>query len=170
MDRSVAQRNGGEFDVARSGGASSGGDAPIRPQPRLELHLPADPRALRGMRRQVERWLVGHRVGEQALIDIQLALGEAAANGVEHAYRKPDADSRVDVELEFVGDGAGRELAVLVRDRGRWLQARTRPSTRGRGLAMIKALSSGMRVTSNAYGTEVTFSVPCAPGEDRATD
>lgn len=154
MDRAVAQRDG----------VPGGGDASTQEHPRrLELRLPADPRALQPMRRQVEEWLTGHGVGEDDLIDIQLALGEAVSNGIEHAYRRPDADSRVDVELELVGDGAGRELAVLVRDRGRWLQARTRPSTRGRGLAMIGNLSDGMRVTSNTKGTEVTFSVPCAP-------
>jgi anti-sigma regulatory factor (Ser/Thr protein kinase) len=166
MDRALTQRDGG-FDAPATAGAAGVGGTPTRahPQRRLALSLPADARALEPMRRRVEAWLAGHRVDEDALIDIQLALGEAVSNGMEHAYRGPDAGSQVEVELEFVGDGAGRELAVLVRDRGRWLQARTRPSTRGRGLAMIEALAADMRVTSNAQGTEVTFSVPCASVE-----
>ena len=48
--------------------------------------LPAQPRQLRVMRRAVERWAAAVGLSDEVLDDLQYALGEAAANAVEHAY------------------------------------------------------------------------------------
>jgi two-component sensor histidine kinase len=89
-------------------------------------------------------------------------LGEAVSNGMEHAYPAGTLDAVVDIEL---GLGPGRDqepraLTARVRDQGRWRPASAKPSSRGRGLAMISELASQMRVTSNAHGTEVSFTMP----------
>jgi anti-sigma regulatory factor (Ser/Thr protein kinase) len=111
------------------------------------------------VRRRVERWLRTHGVTEDALIDVQLALGEAVSNSMEHAYRDAEPGG-VDIDLEVRSGGAGRELVARVTDRGRWKPATSRPSHRGRGLTMIDGLSADMLVTSNHAGTEVGFTVP----------
>jgi anti-sigma regulatory factor (Ser/Thr protein kinase) len=80
------------------------------------------------------------------------------ANGVEHAYRDRVPDT-VEVELEITA-GQPRVLTARVRDHGRWRPVPARPGHRGRGLAMIDSLTRDMRVTSDARGTEVAFTLP----------
>ena len=55
------------------------------PEP-LQGRLPAQPRQLRVMRRAVEEWAAAVGLPDDVLDDLQYALGEAAANAVEHAY------------------------------------------------------------------------------------
>jgi anti-sigma regulatory factor (Ser/Thr protein kinase) len=132
-----------------------GRDAPLGG---LRLRHPAELSVLRPIRREVERWAVEHRVTDDELIDLQLAIGEAVSNGIEHGYRDRAAGP-VEIDLEIRPDGRRRLLAVRVRDHGRWRPAPARPGHRGRGLAMIRSLAEDMRVTSDAHGTEVTFTV-----------
>jgi anti-sigma regulatory factor (Ser/Thr protein kinase) len=134
---------------------------------RLRLRHAAALPALRTIRRQVERWAAGHGITEHQLIDAQLAIGEAVSNGVEHGYRDRQPGP-IEIELEVrrrvgaTADGApgARVLAVRIVDHGRWRPAPARPGYRGRGLGMIRSLTTDMRVTSDARGTEVTFQVP----------
>jgi anti-sigma regulatory factor (Ser/Thr protein kinase) len=132
-----------------------GRDAPLG---RLRLRHPAELSELRPIRREVERWAVEHRVTDDELIDLQLAIGEAVSNGIEHGYRDRAAGP-VEIDLEIRPDGPRRLLAVRVRDHGRWRPAPARSGHRGRGLAMIRSLSQDMSVTNDAHGTEVTFTV-----------
>jgi anti-sigma regulatory factor (Ser/Thr protein kinase) len=127
---------------------------------RLVLNVPAAVEHLRPLRREVEQWARAHGVDENELIDLQLALGEAVSNAIEHAYVGAAEPGGVDVTLEIRAADPGRELAGRVVDRGRWKPATSRPRHRGRGLAMIEGLSTSMRVTSTGTGTEVTFTMP----------
>jgi anti-sigma regulatory factor (Ser/Thr protein kinase) len=155
MDRTVAQEQPG------GRGADRRLDAPRREGEvgRLALRLPADVAQLRPLRRRVEDWAQVHDLTDDQLTDLQLALGEAVSNAMEHAYGSV-APGTVDVELRVRTTDDGREVAARVVDRGRWKPASPRPSHRGRGLAMIDGLSVRMRVTSNDTGTEVVFTVP----------
>jgi anti-sigma regulatory factor (Ser/Thr protein kinase) len=152
------------------GGAAEAGVAPApaapgpeHPAGRLRLRHPAALSELRAIRRRIERWASGHGFTEDELIDLQLAVGEAVSNGIEHGYRDRPSGP-VEVELEIRPDdaegSARRLLTARVRDHGRWRPAPARPGHRGRGLAMIRGLSVDMCVTSDARGTEVVFTVP----------
>ncbi|MDN5934202.1 MAG: ATP-binding protein [Pseudonocardia sp.] len=127
----------------------------------LRLCHRADPEELHRIRRRIGRWAEQSGVPEDVTIDLQLAVGEAVANGVEHAYRDAGSSdaATVDVELEV---RAGHPDAVVVRvaDHGHWRPAPTNPGYRGRGLLMIELLARRVQVLCSPRGTEVCFEIP----------
>jgi anti-sigma regulatory factor (Ser/Thr protein kinase) len=162
MERAATQEPGRGADgpdaAPVTGAPRVSGPAPDAPVDRLRLRHPAELGELRAIRRRVERWAGEHGLTEGELIDLQLAIGEAVSNGIEHGYRDCPPGP-VEVGLELRQDGPRRLLAVRVVDHGRWRPAPARPGHRGRGLAMIRSLSEDMCVTSVADGTEVAFTV-----------
>lgn len=82
--------------------------------------------------------------------DIVLAVNEAATNCVEHAYRNA-ADGVMVVEATL---DHGR-IVVCVSDHGEWRTPSTEPTTRGRGLPIIRALGDGVEVRQTTSGTTV---------------
>jgi len=131
---------------------------------RLRMRCPAALAELRVVRRRVQRWAGGHGLPEDVVIDLQIAVGEAVSNGIEHAYtgdgpRRDDAVA-VEVELELRPARDGRVVAARVTDRGRWRPVPADPGYRGRGLALIQQLSRDMQVRRTVRGTEVTFAIP----------
>ena len=64
----------------------------------LELDLPADPERLRTLRRAVHAWGRDTALRSEVVEDLLLAVGEAVANAVEHAY-PPGTAGRVGVRL-----------------------------------------------------------------------
>ncbi|HWN27546.1 MAG TPA: SpoIIE family protein phosphatase [Actinomycetospora sp.] len=127
--------------------------ARLLPAP-LELHLPARPESLGAMRRRVAAWARTSALPEEALDDLQLALGESATNAVEHAYRDDEAGV-VDVRLARCDDGA---VEVVVRDHGVWRPIPADPGYRGRGLTLVRELTDETEVTSQPDGgTRVRF-------------
>ncbi len=131
----------------------------VRP---LRLRHRAVPEELRAIRRRVERWAGLWDLPVDTVVDLQLALGEAVANGVEHAY-PADRPGTVEVELEVRGAG-GTDPVVVVRvaDHGRWRPAPERAGHRGRGLLMINRLARLVEVRPSAHGTRVCFEIPLA--------
>lgn len=130
---------------------------------RLRLCHRADPTELRSIRRSVERWAQENAVSGDALIDLQLALGEAVSNGVEHAYRGTTVDDPtvdVDLEIRTVPAGSAPVVVVRVADHGRWQPIPVLSGYRGRGLAMIQMLAEDMRVSRSRAGTQVCFEIP----------
>lgn len=128
---------------------------------RLRLCRPADPTELGGIRRSVEYWAMLNALPKDIVIDLQLAVGEAVSNGVEHAYAgRADGMATVDVELEIRPTALDDVVAVRVADHGRWQPIPAQPGYRGRGLAMIERLSRGLRVSSSRFGTLVCFEIP----------
>jgi anti-sigma regulatory factor (Ser/Thr protein kinase) len=162
MERAATQESGrgtsGPDAAPATGAQRAPGHGPDAPVDRLRLRHPAELGELRAIRRRVERWAGEHGLTDGELIDLQLAIGEAVSNGIEHGYREC-VTGPVEVELELRPDGPRRLLSVRVVDHGRWRPAPARPGYRGRGLAMIRSLSEDMRVTSVANGTEVAFTV-----------
>jgi PAS domain S-box-containing protein len=130
----------------------------------LEVRLAADPERLGPLRRAVAAWAGEAGLGEDVLDDLQLALGEAATNAVEHAYgATPPDGSEVAVRLRVRADGG---VDVWVRDHGAWRAAPADPGHRGRGLVLIRALATDVVVDGGPGGTAVTFTV--APGRPEA--
>jgi anti-sigma regulatory factor (Ser/Thr protein kinase) len=148
---------------------------------RLRLRCPAALTELRTIRQRVQRWAHGNGLPDDVLVDLQLAVGEAVSNGIEHAYGHDSAgpaeqvepapagtpaatsgDACIEVELELQAGEEGTEVAARVSDRGRWRHAPAQPGYRGRGLALIAQLSREMRVRPTGQGTLVTFAIPLA--------
>ena len=141
-----------------AGGASEGptGDdvavliAHVEPLPeRLATRWPADPEVLAGLRHLLRRWLGASGAGADEIYDITVAVQEAAANAVEHAYAPGAAAFSVDAVLS---DGT---IEVVVSDGGRWRGARG--SNRGRGLPLMRALMHSVEVGRTADGTSVVL-------------
>jgi anti-sigma regulatory factor (Ser/Thr protein kinase) len=118
------------------------------PEPALRLRVPATARQLSGMRRAATDWL--ERVGATSdeAREITVAVNEAAANAIEHAY------GLVDAEFVVEADQTGDLVEFVVRDFGQW---RKRPSSadRGRGLDLARALMDALDVEPGADGTVV---------------
>ncbi|GAA4778079.1 hypothetical protein GCM10023200_08750 [Actinomycetospora chlora] len=136
--------------------------------PPLELTLRARPDSLALLRRHVSRWSRAAGLPEVVYEDLQLALGEAATNGVEHAYRDAvDDTGEVEVRVARCGDGS---VEASVRDRGTWRPIPDDPGYRGRGLTIVRELTVDASVTPRGGGgTEVRFRVvPTEPEEPAA--
>ena len=115
------------------------------------------------MRRAVEAWADQAALSAQTLEDLQLALGEAVANGVEHAYRGR-APGECAFRVAWQPDGA---VEVAVQDYGTWRPPPADPGFRGRGLALMHSLGQDVHVEpSPGGGTTVRFRV--APTADDA--
>jgi anti-sigma regulatory factor (Ser/Thr protein kinase) len=129
----------------------------------LRLCHRADPAELRVVRDRVAHWARLNRLPGDVLVDLQLALGEAVANGVEHAYRESGAGT-VEIELTIRRRRRrGAVVAVRVDDHGRWRPAPQVNGFRGRGLALIQRLADAVDVRAGGTGTTVLFEIP-VPG------
>jgi anti-anti-sigma factor len=137
--------------------------------PPLHERLPADPARLRGVRRTVTAWALAAGLPEDGIDDLQLALGEALANAVEHAYAGNGGGGGCEYRLERTADGS---IDVCVRDEGVWRPAPADRGHRGRGLELISALATEVEVARTTddsgvagSGTTVRFRfVPAGPG------
>jgi len=130
----------------------------------LHGRLPARPVVLRRLRHAVSGWARAAGLSEEATADLQFAIGEAAANAVEHAY--PDGGGEFDHEVTRLADGG---VEVRVSDRGRWRPVPLDPGFRGRGLRVIETLAEDVSVTGGSDGTVVRFRMPPPAPAHRAT-
>ncbi|AHH97978.1 SpoIIE family protein phosphatase [Kutzneria albida] len=119
----------------------------------LRERLPAVPAVLASMRTAVRAWARSANLAADLLDDLQLVLGEAAANAVEHAYPGVP-DGEFEYELRALPDGA---VSGRVRDFGAWRPVPADKGSRGRGLELIGKLARDSSVCRGADGTEVTF-------------
>jgi GAF domain-containing protein/anti-sigma regulatory factor (Ser/Thr protein kinase) len=135
--------------------------ARVEPLPdRLRTSWAANPDALAGMRPVLRRWLQRWPATQDEIYDITVAVQEASANAVEHAYAPGAATFEVDAEHD---DGL---ITVTVRDRGHWRAPRG--SHRGRGLGMMRALMDSVDVQQGEDGTVVVLRRRLASVEEAA--
>ncbi len=128
----------------------------------LHQRLPADPGQLPGLRSAVHVWTRAAALPAVLGEDLQITLGEATANAVEHAYASTGEPGEFTYRLTRRGNGA---IDVEVRDFGRWRPEPANNSHRGRGLAMIREIATDVVVDPSATGTQVRFRLP-APSPD----
>jgi anti-sigma regulatory factor (Ser/Thr protein kinase) len=114
----------------------------------LSLRLPAEPGVLSSLRRTLRQWLEGLGAEEEDVYDVLVAVTEAAANAVEHAYGPVDAT--FSIEARALSD---QEMEVVVRDSGRWRPPRGH--NRGRGTLLMQELMDHFEVVTSEAGTEV---------------
>ncbi|MET4168687.1 serine/threonine-protein kinase RsbW [Gordonia terrae] len=136
----------------------------------LTLSVTATPESAHLFRQHFTRWLDATLdVDAERRSDIVLAVYEAVANAAEHAYaadapspaaQSPAAQSSatrsraIEVRAQVTRD---ESLEVTVTDSGRWKSDASSSPYRGRGLALISALSDASDVTSGPDGTSVTL-------------
>jgi len=92
---------------------------------------------------------------DEMLDDVRIAVTEACANVVMHAY--PD---QADGLLEVHGELEGKRLIVRVRDHGSGMRPRTDSPGLGVGLPLIIALSQEFEITRSdggAHDVRMTF-------------
>ena len=132
-------------------------------QESLRMDLVAVPSALPGVRRRLNSWLTGLGMGERDRVGVMVAVGEACANAVEHAYRGREPGP-MSVTAQVDVDGV---LTVSVRDEGTWRPPDRDPGDRGRGLLIMRQMVDGVRLVDDG-GTSVTlsFRLRRTPDED----
>jgi anti-sigma regulatory factor (Ser/Thr protein kinase) len=123
----------------------------------LVVRLPAVPSALRQVRASVRRWLSDVGAPPGPAEEIVVAVGEASANVVEHAYGPGGGEMVVRLVAE---PGA---IVAVVRDHGRWRAGRGR--NRGRGTVLMRGLVDEVQVDRLVDGTQVTLRKSVAVGE-----
>jgi anti-sigma regulatory factor (Ser/Thr protein kinase)/putative methionine-R-sulfoxide reductase with GAF domain len=115
----------------------------------LHLRLPAEPKTLAHVRRVLRRWLLERGGGEADVAEVTIAVSEACANAIEHAYAPGPAD------FELHASGVNGDVTVTVRDEGQWRAPRGK--NRGRGLSIIASAMDEVQVDRQSNGTEVVM-------------
>ncbi len=118
------------------------------PEASLRLRVPAAARQLSRMRREVTEWLTRVGASEVETHEIAVAVNEAAANAIEHAYGLSDEEFVVEA------DQHGDRVELVVRDFGQWRTRRT-SGDRGRGLDLARGLMDSVDVEPGSDGTVV---------------
>jgi anti-sigma regulatory factor (Ser/Thr protein kinase) len=92
-----------------------------------------------------------------------VAVGEAIANAVEHAYgdREPGL-------VEVRTTSTSSRFTVQIDDYGRWRPFQRREE-RGRGIPLMHALVDGVQIKSTQTSTSITLSIDRKPQADEAT-
>ncbi|QUQ64030.1 SpoIIE family protein phosphatase [Kutzneria sp. CA-103260] len=121
---------------------------------------------LTGIRRDIEQWTERARLSADLSQTVALAVYEAMANVVEHAYRD-DGPGTLDVEIRHDGDA----VVVTVGDEGHWhVSTPAERLHRGRGLELIERLTEQVSVMPSPTGTTVCMRWPIAVVPARPDD
>jgi anti-sigma regulatory factor (Ser/Thr protein kinase)/putative methionine-R-sulfoxide reductase with GAF domain len=113
----------------------------------LHMRLAAKPDVLADVRTALRRWLARVQIGGRPATEIILAVNEACANAVEHAYSPAPA------EFELHASKTDGEVCFVVSDGGRWRSPRG--ANRGRGLTIINAAMDEVDLHSGDHGTQI---------------
>jgi serine/threonine-protein kinase RsbW len=137
-----------------------------RPAPgRIEFvhrSWPADPHQLAVIRRELSGWLAPLALTEMEVADVVLAVDEAAANAVRHAYGPDEAGV---VELTLWTES--KTLCIEVVDHGSWRPPADRPAEGGRGIPLMSHMSESMLIHFDDRGSRVLLRhrIPDGNGE-----
>jgi serine phosphatase RsbU (regulator of sigma subunit)/anti-sigma regulatory factor (Ser/Thr protein kinase) len=128
----------------------------------VDVTLPAVGPSAGIVRREVERFAAGVGLSEETLFALQIAVGEAVINAIEHAYRNRGGE--LSVRLQRLAGG----IAASVQDHGAWrvIAHSTEPPLereRGRGFMLMDGFAEDVRVHKTGNGTTVRFVVPLEP-------
>jgi serine/threonine-protein kinase RsbW len=126
-------------------------------RPDLELTLPARPENVAVVRHVLGCLADALDVAPEVLHDVRLAVSEACANVIVHAYR--DSEGLLELTASTLPD---RTLEIVVRDHGLGMGPRADSPGLGVGLPLIAALSTALEIgTADDGATEVrmTFSL-----------
>jgi serine phosphatase RsbU (regulator of sigma subunit)/anti-sigma regulatory factor (Ser/Thr protein kinase) len=119
------------------------------PATELEFAVDARARSLLPIRRAVSRWLEDLEVQDGLAKEIVMAVHEASANVVEHAYGPMGGTITITATYE------GGQVEVLIRDSGTWRGSSR--GDRGNGLRLMRGLMDAVTVDTSEGGTSVTL-------------
>ena len=117
------------------------------PMPELDLRYSATPVASRLVRQSLNRFAAEAGLDDEQTFALNVAIGEAVNNVIEHAYLRDPGTLRVCVRRE------GRRILSTVEDNGAWRRARR--EGRGHGLSIIRSLMDGVEVNLSQGGTVI---------------
>jgi serine phosphatase RsbU (regulator of sigma subunit)/anti-sigma regulatory factor (Ser/Thr protein kinase) len=122
------------------------------------LRLPAEVSSVPVARHAIGKLLYEHGATAEETHALELAISEAAANAVEHAYDPGDHDFEVSAEVRAEG------VYVTVSDSGRWRSPRGR--ARGLGLGLIEQMIDEVDLQRTDNGTTLRMfkRMPRPPG------
>jgi anti-sigma regulatory factor (Ser/Thr protein kinase) len=115
----------------------------------LTLRMPAQPTSLQPLRAATRRWLAAVGQAPAPAGDLLVAIGEAVANVVEHAYGPRGGEVFLHLAVE------PPDVVAVVRDTGRWRAPRGQH--RGRGSTLMAELSDEVSVDRTDGGTRVVI-------------
>ena len=142
------RRRGGGFDPAEQ----------------FDMTLPAHPSSHPRVRRALRRLSRAAGLDHDRTFALQVVVGEAINNVIEHAYGAADGILRVVARRE------GDAVVVEVRDHGRWRSDRPDGEQRGRGILLMRGLADSVDIRSAPSGTTVRIAVSgqASPGAPRS--
>jgi serine phosphatase RsbU (regulator of sigma subunit)/anti-sigma regulatory factor (Ser/Thr protein kinase) len=114
----------------------------------LEVEVPARPAQLMVARHLIRRWVEANEGTDDDCAAFAIAVSEACANSIEHAYGPGDATMHVRAALS---DG---EATVTITDHGEW-QEEPRPGNRGRGIPIMREFMDDVSIEPSDEGTTV---------------
>ena len=136
--------------------------APLTSTPaRVYVRVPAVAAEVAAVRHAVLECAKAHGIGRASRDDIALAVSEACANVVMHAYRDAATPGPLAVDA-YRDDG---EFFVVVCDEGSGMSTRTDSLGLGLGLGLIGRLTQRLEITStDPVGATITmvFAAPTA--------
>jgi anti-sigma regulatory factor (Ser/Thr protein kinase) len=121
----------------------------------LELRARSHPRSVTETRKRVAQYAEASGANRD---DVELAVEEAVANAVIHAFGGRD-DGAITVRAEI--DGPDR-LVVEIADFGFGITATARSHRAGLGLPIIGALADSVEIHTKDRGTRLVLSFPRA--------
>ena len=120
----------------------------------VQAHLPATNTSVGQARELIRGWIDSCGAGFDGQVDdIVLAVSEASANVVLHAYPTDPPDPDYDIEGHF----EPHQLTIVIRDSG---VGPHQPSPRaglGQGLQLLERLSTSWQIQDTHPGTRVTL-------------
>ncbi|WP_040922158.1 ATP-binding SpoIIE family protein phosphatase [Saccharomonospora xinjiangensis] len=134
----------------------------VRRQPstasrKLDLEIDAVPESLADVRGELRRWLPTVGATEDDIADLLIAVGEAVANSIEHAYGPQGG--KVELHLE----AHDFEVQIGICDTGTWRSPRG--THRGRGTQLMRQLCDEVTVDHDQTGTCVVLRKRLAESE-----
>jgi serine phosphatase RsbU (regulator of sigma subunit)/anti-sigma regulatory factor (Ser/Thr protein kinase) len=113
----------------------------------LDVQIPAEAEQLAVIRHLIRRWVTANGGGDDDCSAFAIAVTEACANSIEHAYGPGEASISVRAVL---GDGVA---TVTVFDRGSWRDPRGK--NRGRGIPVMREFMDDVNIDTGTEGTTV---------------
>jgi anti-anti-sigma factor len=123
------------------------------PVDRLDVTLPAEPGSLRIARQALYQLCAGLGLNEAGAFALNVAVGEAVNNVIEHAYGAESGTLRLRARRE------NSTLRIEVEDAGRWRPDRPEDNLGGRGFKLMRALIDDVQVATGPDGTRVRLTM-----------
>ncbi len=132
--------------------------------PELRITLPASRGSLALLRHVMRGFRDAYDVSLATMEDIVLAVSEAAANVVVHAYSGRPGTMTIVARVDDAG-----VLHTLVRDHGCGIVPPSDTPVLGHGLALMDHVASSMQIVGSPAGTDVTMSFLLTTEHDWST-